>query len=306
MSFLLGIDIGTTNWKAAAFDDKGNLVALHKTPTVTTYDAQGRGCYDPKVIWNSIAGLVRKVLETVGQESRIEGVSVTSMGEAMIPLDSHGEPTFPAIAWFDTRAGEQAMRIEKIIGRERLFQKTGLDPNPVFSLCKMLWLKENEPEAFNKTRKWLSMTDYIYYKLTGEYATDCTIASRTLAFELKKNDWSDDILKEIGFDRVFFPQIVECGTVVGKVQSDAALEAGLPNGTPVVAGGHDHLCGSLAAGVLTGRRILDSSGTSESIIGISDIGASLPDTFKGLRVGRYLDNRRFALWGGNHHLGCIP
>lgn len=298
MSLLLGIDIGTTNWKVAAFDWEGNMISLHKTPTVTAYDAQGRGCYDPKTIWDSVVGLIRQVVEEASQEKMIEAVSVTSMGEAMIPLDVHGEPTYPAVAWFDTRAGVEAARIEKTFGRERLFQITGLDPNPVFSLCKILWLKENEPEAFSKTRMWLSMTDYIYYKLTGQFVTDNTIASRTMAFDLHQNDWSDEILKELGFDRTLFPRVVSSGTVVGEVQSNTAGETGLPCGTPVVAGGHDHLCGSLAAGVLAGRRVLDSSGTAESIIGISDPGAPLPKAFQGLRVGTYLDQSRFALWGG--------
>ncbi len=183
------------------------------------------------------------------------------------------------------------------IVQDTIYSITGLDPTNI-SLCKMLWMKENHPNIYDKSVKWLQMTDYIIYKLTGTVATDYTLASRTLAFDVVKNVWSNEILDAVGVDKGLLPDIVESGTVVGKVLQSVSEDTGLSTSIPVVMGGNDHPCAALPAGVLNGNKILDSSGTAESIILISKPNQKPNMVFEGQRTCRFLDKSRLALWGG--------
>jgi len=293
---LLSIDVGTTNWKVAAFDTQGNTVAISKTPTITHYDKNQNSFYKPNEIWNSVKGLIGDVIKKC--DGHIVGISATSMAEAVVPIDKDGNECFDIITWFDTRSISQAQKIVNMLGKKKIYDITGLDPNPIFSLCKMLWMKENHTDAYESSVKWLQMTDYIIYKLTGVVATDYTLASRTLAFDVVKNKWSKEILDTVGVDIDLLPEIVESGTVIGNVCKKASEEIGLRTDIPVVMGGNDHPCAALPAGVLNGNKILDSSGTAESIILVSKPNQKPNMVFNGQRTCRFLEKSRLALWGG--------
>ena len=298
MDLLLGIDVGTTNWKAVAFDTQGCMCSIHKAPNVVHYTLEGLGYYDADEIWTAIAGLIRDVADQSRDAGTIAAVAVTGMAEAVVPIDAEGAPAGPIIPWFDTRSIEEAGFIQDRIGAERVFKITGLECNPIFSLPKILWTRTHQPEVFEKTVKWLPVVDYITYRLSGRPVTEYTEASRTMFFDIGRNTWSEEMLTVSGLSEGILPEVGESGTKIGGVTRQASMDTGLAEGTPVVLGGHDHLCGALAAGLLLGHRVLDSSGTAESIVGLSEIGQVLPRKFEGLRVGRYLDPRRYVTWGG--------
>ena len=293
---LLGIDIGTTNWKAVVYDGQGRPQVLKKTAALTHYDSQGWGYYDPAELWAQVARIIREAVDAVG--GRVDALSVTSMGESVVPLDSQGQPTHPFIAWFDTRSVQQAERIAREVGRERLFALTGLEPNAIFSLAKIMWIREHEPQAYQKARVWLQMADYVLYRLTGLFATDYSLASRTLMFDLHRNVWSDELLDQFDVAKENLPEIMRSGTRLGGVSPIAASETGLQTGTPVVVGGHDHPCAALASGVQLGLKTLDSSGTAESFVTISQPDAPPPATFAHMRMCRFLDQRCYTVFGG--------
>ena len=298
MTLFMAIDVGTTNWKVGVFDIEGNLITIQTKPTITHNGRDGHLYYDPIEIWNNIINLMRKCVEETKNIGSILTVSVTGMGEAVVPLDTNGSPTDNIIPWFDKRSIYQANEIKKKIGEEKIFDITGLDCNPSFSLSKILWFKKHKNKLFNKTKKWLPVVDYINYKLSGIYMTDYTMASRTMMLDINNNDWSSEIIETYNIDIKSLPVLAKSGTVLGKIHREISLDTGLDNNVKIIVGGHDHLCGTLAAGVEKKGKILDSSGTAESIIGISDIGEKLPKEFKGLRLGRYLDPRKFVTWGG--------
>jgi xylulokinase len=187
------------------------------------------------------------------------------MGEAAVPLDSGGEPTHDIIAWFDGRAKPQAERLGRVAGQDRLFGLTGLSLQPIFGLCKLLWLKENEPDAYSRTATWLNVADYMAFRLCGVAATDYSLASRTLALDLHGLRWADELLGEVGISPDLFAPLRGGGSFLGPVTPDAASATGLPEGTSVAAGGHDHVCGALAAGVMQEGTMLNSLGTAEAI-----------------------------------------
>ncbi|HEV8043940.1 MAG TPA: FGGY family carbohydrate kinase, partial [Rubrobacter sp.] len=169
---LIGADVGTTNIKVVAFDRSGRALEGASSPTPTHYPGPGRAHYDPEELWNSFAATLRRVTGKLDDPARVASIAVASMGEAAVPLDSSGGPTHDIIAWFDGRAGPQAERLGRVAGQDRLFGLTGLSLQPIFGLCKLLWLEENEPDAYSRTATWLNVADYMAFRLCGVAATD--------------------------------------------------------------------------------------------------------------------------------------
>jgi len=264
-ALLTGIDIGTTNIKAIVFDIMGQIVAEASVPTPIHYPKPGWAYYDPHELWQATSTVLRRTSEQVTDPARIASVAVASAGEAGVPLDVHGQPTYEAIAWFDQRTQPQVAWLATSIGKERLFDISGLSLQPIFGLCKLLWIKENEPDAFGRTVRWLNLADYIAYRLCGVPATDYSLASRTLALDLRHLQWHAELIKEIGMPPDLFAPLCGSGTRLGPVKSEAARETGLPTSAQVSAGGHDHVCGALAIGVTEPGLVLNSLGTAEAI-----------------------------------------
>ncbi|MEA2526617.1 MAG: hypothetical protein QOF73_3844, partial [Thermomicrobiales bacterium] len=183
---LIGLDIGSTNVKAVVYEPDGRTVASASVPTVTHYPRPTWAFYRPDELWARAVQVLREAIADVDDPRRIAGIAVASMAEAGVPLDRHGHPTYDAIAWFDRRTIPQRDWLGRAIGEDMLFARTGLSLQPIWSLCKLLWIKENEPEAWARTVRWLNVADFIAYKLSGEPATDWSLASRTLAFDIRR------------------------------------------------------------------------------------------------------------------------
>jgi xylulokinase len=262
---LIGADVGTTNIKVVAFDRSGGAVEGASSPTPTHFPRPGRAHYNPDELWNSFVATLRQVTQKLEDPGRVASIAIASMGEAAIPLDTSGEPTHDIIAWFDGRAKPQAERLGRVVGQDRLFSLTGLSLQPIFGLCKLLWLKENEPDAYSRTTTWLNVADYIAFRLCGVAATDYSLASRTLALDLHGLRWAGELLGEVGISPDLFAPLRGGGSLLGPVTPDAASATGLPEGAGVAAGGHDHVCGALAAGVTQEGTMLNSLGTAEAI-----------------------------------------
>jgi len=297
MTELLSIDIGTTNLKALIFDEMGSIVSSAKCPSHTIYDNEGFAYYKAGEIWESVAGLIRE-LDEKHSLTHVSAIAVSSMGESVVPIGNDGKPLCNIIPWFDSRSLDQSRELTQQVGAGKIFSITGLDPAPVFSVPKMLWMRQHYREIYTKAVKWLQMADYINYMLTGKFVTDYTLACRTMAFDINQNTWSDEILDAAGINKDLFPKIQKSSSIVGYITSEAADSTKLTIGTPVVMGGHDHPCAAIAAGIFDGETVFDSSGTSESFLYISSKGASLPATRMGQRVGRHPDPERYILWGG--------
>ena len=296
MAILIGIDVGTTNWKTAAFTADGKPFAIHKTPTPTHVSPEGFNYYDPEELWRCLCDLLqRTAADCAGQE--ILGISVTSMAEAIIPIDKEGHPLFPAIAWYEGVAKDEAAFLESRLGADHIFSICGLPIDAAFPLPKMMWMRSHHPKVYERSWKWLQMADYVYYKLCGATATDYTIACRTLAYDLHARSWSKEMLDTAQVPAALFPEVMKSGSLLGTVNAAAAEETGLPRGTRVFAGGHDHPCATITSGCMSGRKLMDSSGTVESWLLLSEKGAEVPCTPEGARIGLYLDPERYVLWG---------
>jgi xylulokinase len=265
MPVLIGVDVGTTHLKAAAFDLAGRVLVVASQDTPISRLSGDRAEFDLERIWQGVTKCLREVRSQVPEE--VLGVGIASMGESGALLDAQGQVLFPAIAWFDMRAHAEANAIIERDGLERLYQQTGLLVSAKYSLPKIIWLARNHPERFALAQSYLNMAEYIAYRLTGETAACPTLAARTAAFDLAANAWCDERLEAMDIPASLFQPVLPEGTLVGRVRPECQAETGLEQGTPVAIGGHDHPCASLAAGLNLPYQLLDSTGTVEALIG---------------------------------------
>jgi xylulokinase len=297
---LLGLDVGTTNIKCLAIDESASIVALAHERTPLSHPRPGWTDFEPGQIWRSACRTIRAVISKLGCPEVVRGIAVASVAESLVPIDSTGNAVAPAIAWFDLRTTSEFAWLCDRVGYDRLFQVSGLNPDPMFGVCKVLWLKNNDPEAFGRTKYWLHLADYVAFRLSGVPATDASLSCRALAYNLSKGTWETDLLEDIGIEPSSFPPILKSGTPLGTVTAAAAKETGLPSATVISVGAHDQLSGIFAASGLAKRVLTDSIGTSETLLVISDqpnLDRSLPE--HGIAQGAvWMDQPNYYLTGG--------
>ncbi len=295
---LVGIDVGTTNIKAIVFDCRGRIVAAAGAPTPTHVPRPSWAFYRPDELWECTTTALRRAVAGVDDPRRIVGVAAASIGETGFPIDAQGIATYDGIAWFDKRTEPQARLLDERIGHARLFASSGLSLQPIFSLCKILWLRDNEPEAYGRAVRWLNTADYIAFRLCGVAATDYSLASRTLALDLQARRWNEPLLAEVGVKPDFMAPLAGSGTARGPVLAEVAAQTGLPPTALVAAGGHDHVCGALAVGVVEPGAVLNSVGTAEALFVAVDAPLADPEMgVQGYTQGAHVTGGYYALGG---------
>ena len=262
---VLGFDVGTTNLKCLALDDAGTIVAQGSEPTPRSHPRPDWTDFEPEPIWEAVCRAIRTVVTQIDDPLAIRGIAVSSLAESVVPIDARGQPLAPAIAWFDLRTIAEYEWLREKIGYETLFKVSGLNPDPMFGLCKILWVRNHDPLTFQKARLWLHFADYVAFRLCGIPATDPSLACRSLAYDLSQGNWANEILEAVGVPPSSFPPVCQSGTPLGLITSSSATATSLPKTTVVSVGIHDHLSGAFAAGGLSAGVLFDSIGTSESL-----------------------------------------
>ena len=266
----IGLDIGTTGIKAVAFDENDRELAAAICPTPSRRSGEMTD-YDADELWAVACDVLRDMnSQLVAGGHRVRAIAPTSMAESGVLMDASGRPLAPVIAWFDQRTQPQAEWWAQSVGTEPTQRIAGVSPQAVFTASKMLWMREHQPEAWAAGRHWLLMADWMAYRLCGEMATEYSLASRTMLFDLAARDWSAELFEAADLDRALMAPTVQAGTAVGRVQPGAATATGLPTDTVVAAGGHDHVCAAFALGVTEPGMLLDSIGTAEAFFLVTD------------------------------------
>jgi sugar (pentulose or hexulose) kinase len=294
---LLGVDVGTTHCKAGLVAEDGNLVHLASRPTETRRTSDGLFFYAPEALWQTVAGTIQEVTSSVAS-THITAVGIASMAETGLLVDGQtGEPRTDFIPWFDTRAMAEVARIWAEDDAKEQFQRTGLPPSFKYALPKLLWLQARNRGILDGA-VWLSAADYIAYRLTGQMATDYTLAARTYAFDVEQKQWATEWLRQWHIPTDLFPRVLPSGQLVGRVHSEA--QVGLAEGTPVAVCGHDHLCAAFAAGAIKPGVVFDSMGTAESLVGMLPNWNIVADKGResGLAFGRHVAPNCFFWLGG--------
>jgi len=223
---------------------------------------------DPERFWLAVCASCRASAKDIADP--VQALCLSSHGETFVAIDSGGRPLAHAILNQDTRATSEADWCQEVIGRKRLFQITGLVTHPMYSIPKIIWLRKHRPDIFASTACFVTLIGYILQKMGLPPYLDYSLASRFLAFDIRKRCWSEEILSAAGLRKEQLPVPVSAGTIAGKLNSAAASDLGLSPGTLVVLGGHDQPCGALGVGVIGKGRVSDSIGTYECIVAGSD------------------------------------
>jgi xylulokinase len=248
--FVLAHDLGTTGNKASLYDAEGRLVASSLVGYPTEYARPLWAEQDPEAWWEAVCGATRALLADTGVGgSEIACVSFSGQMMGCVPIDAKARPLRNALIWADQRAGEQQRHLEGRIAPERAYRITGHRLSSSYSLAKILWLRDHEPNVFRDARAFVNAKDAIVARLTGAFVTDYSDASGTNLMDLEGRTYSAAMLDAAELDPAKLPELKASTDVVGEVASVVADEVGLPAGLPVVIGGGDGCCAALGAGV---------------------------------------------------------
>ena len=271
MEHILVVDVGTSSLKAMLYNSAGGLLfrssqeyhseVLHnnrveqsafswKDALLYTFKKMGKFVHDKKI--------------------DIDAISVTSQRASVIPVNREGEPLHKALMWQDKRSVEQCDQLSKHLSLRDIYLRTGLRVNPYFSVPKMMWLKDNEPEIFKNTHKMLGVQDYVIYLLTDKFVTDWSQACRTLLMNISTFQWDEDLLKYSGISKDLLPELVPPGSVAGTLTKEISEITGLPVGIPVIVAGGDQQCAALALNVLRPGDAEANTGTGSFAIAYSE------------------------------------
>lgn len=252
--YLIGVDIGTSSTKAVLTDERGRILSSStEFYSILTPRPAWAECWpDPWV--KASKDTIRNVVKESGVDpKRVEGMCISGLnGGSGIPLDKNMEPIRPCIIWMDRRAGDIADRLGKNIDLDKLYRITENGVDSYYGFTKMLWIKENEPENWERTAVLVQPNHYVIYKLTGELVTDYTTAGNIGGiYDFEAADWSDEMLGILGIPREKLPsRILSPTDIAGGLTAEAAKELGLREGLPVAAGCVDCLASTLAAGAV--------------------------------------------------------
>ena len=245
-------DLGTTGNKASLHDEAGTTLATLTVDYPTSFASGGVAEQDPEHWWEAVGAATRGLLERAGVPgSAVTGVGLSGQMMGAVFLGEDERPVRPAIIWADHRSTAQADRLLAAVGQEEAYRRLGHRIHPTYTLAKMMWVRDSEPENWTRTRHVCVAKDFVVHRLTGTLVTDPSDASGTGAFDQTTGDWSPLLLGAAGIDAELLPPVVPSTTVVGGLTAAAAAHTGLRPGTPVVLGGGDGPMAAVGAGVLT-------------------------------------------------------
>ncbi|AQQ52385.1 xylulokinase [Planococcus lenghuensis] len=267
MKYVIGVDLGTSAVKLLLVDREGKTVGSVSKSYPLIHEKTGYSEQDPaQWVEQTTAGLLDLLKEFDGKTEDIEGISFSGQMHGLVLLDDHNEVLRPAILWNDTRTTAQCRRIVDTIGQERLLAITKNPALEGFTLPKILWVQEHEPEIFKQAKTFVLPKDYLRYKLTGNLHMDYSDAAGTLLLDIASKRWSNDICEAFDINPDLCPPLVASYEETGTVTPEFALASGLPESVRVFAGGADNACGAVGAGILEEGKTLCSIGTSGVVL----------------------------------------
>ena len=267
---IAGLDIGTTGCKLTVFDEQGHDLGKAYRDYPVRRQVSGHEI-DISVVMDSVYAVIR---EMTAQYPDIGGIGVTSFGETFVMTDAAGTPLHTAMLYTDPRGAEECAELVKKLGADSIARISGLAPHEMYSVCKIMWLKKHQPEAYQAAKHIFLIGDYVAWHLTGEARIDYSLATRSMAFDIGKLDWSEEILNAAGIDMSLLSKPVPTGTAAGCVTKAAAEKTGLNPACQIVTVSHDQVAAAVGAGAFDGETAVDGAGTVECLTPIYD---TLPD-----------------------------
>ncbi|UQS82278.1 FGGY family carbohydrate kinase [Bombilactobacillus folatiphilus] len=298
----LTIDVGTTNTKLSLWDRGTQSAPIQQikfpTPKTVVHDNTN---FDLSQLLRELENHLLHI--DLSQRKKIQKIAIASVGETGVLLDESGQIVSSAIAWYDTRS--QAI-IDGLSASQKyeIYQITGLPAHVHYSASKIAWLLENEVDS-NRSYTWLCIPDYLCYQLTGAIATEYSLASRTMVYDLKRRVWSTQIKDIFNIQNVSFPKVYPAGQQIGTVLAPLAQKLGLAQDVTVVIAGHDHMVGSLVSKQKSDE-IFDSTGTTEGILLVTPtLTNDLEKEAAGIAHGIYVDPKYYTVFTALPSAGSV-
>jgi len=260
---VLGIDASTTATKAVLIAESGAVRGIGVSEYGFSVPRPLWSEQEPRLWWDGAVAAIRSVLDSTGVAGEdVAAIGLTGQMHGAVLLDRAGSVLRPAILWNDQRTGAECDAIRRAVGPERLISITGNDALTGFTAPKLVWVRDHEPDVWQRIAHVLLPKDYVRLRLTGEYALDKADGAGTLLFDLAARDWSAEVLAALEIDPAWMPPTWEGPEVTGLVTGEAAAATGLRPGTPVVAGGGDQAANAVGVGAVAAGTVALSLGTS--------------------------------------------
>lgn len=275
--YAIGIDVGTTNCKVCLYRIS-DFELIKKYSFITPKNVTDFGSdFEINDLWQGLVEGLSTVAKGIADPDDIISISVASVGEAGVLMDADDNVIGPVMTWYDTRAQRQLERVISRISESRLYEITGIPAHSNYSLNKILWLMEN---IDTKPASWLCMAEYVAFRLSGVKRAEYSLASRTLAFDINSNCWSEEICSAIDLPVSLFSPLVTAGEPIGSLMPCISDLTGISPNTKISISGHDHMVGSVAVGITTEDQILNSTGTTEGLLVVRARPSSDPAYFQ--------------------------
>jgi xylulokinase len=261
---LLGIDCGTSRIKAGVYSIDGLCVGFGATPVPTQSDGLACAWHDPEAIWLATVLAIRTALSSGIDPQRIVGAACASVGEAALLVDKTGAALTPIIAWFDRRGADTCKAWIREIGADQLYALTGQPPESILSAYKLAWLRQNERAAYEAAAAWVTLADYIAFRLCGVLSAERSLACRTGALRIADGSWAHTLLEHRRLDPGLFLPLRNNGAPLAQLRPQAALATGLSQSCVVGIGGYDQALGALICSGYQDDTLSVSMGSTEA------------------------------------------
>lgn len=273
MSFVLTIDIGTTSAKVLIVSDTGKVVSSAQEFYPTNFPQPGFAVQDPDVVVNGILKIIRQATDQfteqpshqVTQPSRIVAIGASSAMHSLMAIDEQGVPLTPLMLWSDMRSAEQARQLQKSDIAREIYNATGTPIHPMSPLCKLMWMREHEPEIIQRTWKFISIKEYLFQVMCGRFHVDYSVASSSGLFDVHRLDWSEKALSVAGITADKLSQCVSAYDKTLRLKSDVAAKVGLTTDIPVVPGASDGCAAHLGSNAMGKGKLSLTIGTSGAV-----------------------------------------
>ena len=288
--YLIGIDVGTTGTKSMLLREDGRVLAHAYSGYPLKTPASGLSEQDAEDWWRALRQTVRELVEETGLGAEVTALSLSTQGGTLVPVDEKGAPVRPAIVWNDRRCVTQRDDFAERLGEDRMYLATGWRLGAGLNALQIAWLRENEPGAFSRSAHFLSVHDFLSYRLTGIRAVDMSNAGINQLADIQKGAYDAEVLSFAGIDESSLAALTDSGKAVGPLSRQAAQELGLTEKTLLVAGAHDQYAACLGAGLTDPGSVMIGSGTAWVVTAL----VSRPDFSKGFAQSRAASR---GVWG---------
>jgi len=271
MAYFMGIDVGTGGVRAVVLDETGDILGIGEKEYALITPKPNWVEQNPEDWWDACCFAAKKAAKSSGKGLDIAGIGLSGQQQGSTLLDKSNKVLGNCMIWLDQRASSVADELNTVLPASEIMDINGNFCMPSHWAAKLLWIKRNMPEVFEKINCVLCPKDYLRFMMTGELATDVTDCVATFMFDIKKRCWSDKMIKAVDLPREILPdRIWESADVAGHLKADIAKEWGMKPGIPVVAGGGDQSVGAVGSGVVRNDVVAVSIGTSGVVYGCCD------------------------------------